>query len=154
VADKKGFTLIELLIVIAIIGILAAISIPAFIGQQKKAERTEAFSNLENIRLLEEQFFSENATYTASLGAAGKDNPGNIAIIQAVNALPGFEPGPATSLSFSYWIVQNQEITNANATPPTTGARTPCFVAFAAGNSSSRVANEIYAIDCHNNRNF
>jgi len=152
VANKKGFTLIELLIVIAIIGILAAISIPAYIGQQKRAERTEAFSNLDNLRLLEEQFFSENAAYTASLGAAGKDNPGNVAAI--ANVMPGFEPGPAAGLSFSYWIVQDQEITNANATPPTTGASTPCFVAFAAGNSGSRVANEIYAIDCHNNRNF
>ncbi len=60
--DKKGFTLIELLIVIAIIGVLAAVAIPAYIGQQKRAERSEASSNLESLRLLEEQFFAENGS--------------------------------------------------------------------------------------------
>ena len=157
--DKKGFTLIELLIVIAIIGVLAAVAIPAYIGQQKRAERSEASSNLESLRLLEEQFFAENGRYTISLGTSAKDNPGNIAIIRSgngdpANALRGFRPGDGATLSFSYWIVQNVQITNAAANPPTTAALTPCFVAFAAGNSGKRVNGDVFAIDCNNIRNW
>jgi len=66
--SKNGFTLIELLIVIAIIGILAAIAIPGYVGQQRNATRTEAYTNLQNLRLLEEQYFAENGVYTTDMG--------------------------------------------------------------------------------------
>ena len=161
--SKKGFTLIELLITIAIIGILAAVAIPAYVGQQKRAARTEAYSNLQNLRLLEEQFMAENGRYTISLGAAAKDKPGNIAVIQAggspadpTNALRGFKPG--SDLNFSYWIVNGQSITNSGTKPPTVAnvaaGSPPCFVAFAQGNTAGRVPDETFAIDCNNIRNF
>ncbi|MGB9715879.1 MAG: prepilin-type N-terminal cleavage/methylation domain-containing protein [Thermodesulfovibrionales bacterium] len=139
--NKKGFTLIELIIVIAIIAILAAIAIPAYVGQQRRAARTEAYTNLEALRLLEEQFFAENAAYTASIGVCAADND-NIALIQA--ALPGFRPGNATS--YSYCIEQNIDL-NGNV-------QTPCFRASAFGNAGTRVAGDTFRIDCNNNRNF
>jgi type IV pilus assembly protein PilA len=139
--NKKGVTLIELLIVLAIIGFLAAIAVPAYIGQQKKATRSEAYSNLENLRLLEEQFFAENGQYTGNLGTCNP-NQDNIAAIQAV--MPGFRPG--TGLSFSYCIQQNVNINGV--------AQTPCFRASAFGNTNTRVSGDIFRIDCNNNRNF
>ena len=141
--NNKGFTLIELIIVVTIIGILAMIGIPAYIGQQRNAARTEAYKNLEALRLLEEQFLAENAQYTASAA--------NTAAIQAL--LPGFQPGQYTE--FSYQIVQNFAVDTPVTMPPTWGtAQTPCFTAVATGNPNSRVNGEIFAADCNNNKNF
>ncbi len=61
--NKKGFTLIELMIVVAIIGILAAIAIPDFLKFQAKAKQSEAKSNLGAIFTTQVAYFGENNTY-------------------------------------------------------------------------------------------
>jgi type IV pilus assembly protein PilA len=63
---RGGFTLIELMIVVAIIGILAAIAIPNFLRFQLKAKSSEGKTNLAAIRTAEESYFAEYGSYVSS----------------------------------------------------------------------------------------
>ena len=66
IKGQKGFTLIELMIVVAIIGILAAIAIPNFLTYQAKSKTSEAKTNLNAIRTGQIAFFAENGVYVST----------------------------------------------------------------------------------------
>jgi type IV pilus assembly protein PilA len=79
---QKGFTLIELMIVVAIIGILAAVAIPAFMNYMKKGKSSETQENINAI------FNGAKAYYEAPHSPAG-----------TVQVLTGYLPGPTTGLT-------------------------------------------------------
>jgi type IV pilus assembly protein PilA len=61
--SKKGFTLIELLIVVAIIGILAAIAIPQFAAYRARGYNSAANSDIKNIKTTLEAYYTDNQYY-------------------------------------------------------------------------------------------
>ena len=69
--SQRGFSLTELMIVVAIIGILAAIAIPNFMRYQAKAKQSEAKSNLVAIHTGEVAYFAENNKYIDDFNAIG-----------------------------------------------------------------------------------
>ncbi|VFQ47283.1 type IV pilin protein [Desulfoluna butyratoxydans] len=70
--NNKGFTLIELMIVVAIIGILAAVAIPNFRNYQLKSKESEAKVNLAAIAVAQEAYFAEYDGYvTLAANPAG-----------------------------------------------------------------------------------
>jgi type IV pilus assembly protein PilA len=71
VRKKSGFTLIELMIVVAIIGILAAIAIPNFIRFQARAKQGEAKANLKSLFTAQRSYFQEKDKYMETINDIG-----------------------------------------------------------------------------------
>lgn len=77
--QQSGFTLIELMIVVAIIGILAAIALPAYQDYTKRSHVTEGLSLAAAAKMGVTEYYSSVGTWPADNTAVGLDIPGNIA---------------------------------------------------------------------------
>lgn len=88
-ASRKGFTLIELLIVVVIIGLLAAISIPKFQNTRGRAHIATMQADLKNLSTAQEGYFVLNTRYATNLAGVSFRPSANV----TVEILEGTEQG-------------------------------------------------------------
>ena len=74
--SNNGFTLVELMITVAILGVLAAVAIPAYSNYVNRAKQSDAIIGLKAAQMSQEQYFSENGEYS-----------------KQIDILPGFNDG-------------------------------------------------------------
>ncbi|MEZ8110346.1 pilin [Vibrio splendidus] len=105
--NQKGFTLIELMIVVAIIGALSAIAVPAYQNYVAKSEAASGLATLRSIMTTAELYYQENgvasAATTTNLGTASDANDLGTIASSLSGALPtlSFEFGNNSSMTSS-----------------------------------------------------
>jgi type IV pilus assembly protein PilA len=106
---KKGFTLIELMIVIAIIGILAAIAIPQFAAYRIRGFNATAQSDLRNMITAQEAYYADTQVYTttmATLQAYGYTPSNNVAPVIAKATATSYQMSAAHASGDATWTIQ------------------------------------------------
>lgn len=142
--NQKGFSLVELMIVVAIIGLLAAVGVPQYQKFQARARQGEAKSSLSALYASEQSFFGEWNQYSANLATIGFGVTGT-----ALRYVVGFDalcvpydtlsgaPAQAPGANFSHLntVCVNQAATWKTATG-TSAACTPYFTTALAGTTT------------------
>ncbi|MFH0809551.1 MAG: type IV pilin protein [Pseudomonadota bacterium] len=114
-ANRHGFTMVELMMTVAIMAVLGAVAYPFYTGYIASGVRAQATSGLEDLRMLEEEYFSLNNAYVA--GA-------NTAALQLPAALPGFNPN---TTEYDFYVTLGAGNTYTAGAIPQSGSRAESY---------------------------
>jgi type IV pilus assembly protein PilA len=153
---QKGFTLIELMIVIAIIGILAAIAIPAYQNYTIRSQVTEGLSLADGFKTSISEYYDQNGTWPATAATISQGNvtgkyvssialgAANGQIIVTYSGAQANTNIKAKTLSLSPGLDANNDIVWVCGTAPS-----PALAIAAPGPAANSVANQYLPSSCH-----
>lgn len=102
----RGFTLMEVLVAMVIIGVLAAVSLPAYHNYVTRSRLTEAFSSLSSVQPLAEQYWANNRTYVGMSVPSASTNFSYALTASSTSSYTVTATGAANMTGFSFTIDQ------------------------------------------------
>jgi type IV pilus assembly protein PilE len=135
----RGFTMVEILIVVAIIGVLAAVAIPSYNDYVRRGALQEGFGLMSDFRVRMEQFYQDNRSYANPANTCGAVIPGNTARFTfacQLDTTGGAPPGQSytltgtgvgTLLNFTYTINETNTRRTTNV-PADWGTPQNCWI--------------------------